>query len=450
MTQTQTAELLRRALDAERRACNTEALDLLFGCESWPVPLNERGMLLRATVLLARDGIAALESLPGAASAFVTREARAGYFLLAARAYIRARNLQAAERSLDRAQAELHGETDAEWYTLVYLRALLQWNRRDYDPHSPDLAAALRTPDVSRRLRALNLRAWMHIGREDHRANLDDLLACLRLYRQYPDECELKVVADSLHTVAVGAWELHDTEAATYAREVFDALPWTPDLKTQRFLCLRALSWHTFLAGDSAGANRMLEHAVCDAPTPAWEVLAHADRAYVARLAQDEALARAELALACGAADTVDWHETRNEEAMALMTIGVLLLPIDAPRGQHYIAAYHSLYAHRLEERIEAAHQPRRIHAYQKYADGRVQQILGNAGAAVRLLTGAYELFASFGFPFRAALAAQALYEVTGEEHWLHVTRLHAAKFPAGAFAHRLLYDAESKTTSGR
>lgn len=448
MTPTQAAELLERAADAERRACNAQALELLCGCESWPVPVNEHGMLLRARVLLTRDGITALDSLPDDANAFTTREARAGYLLVSARAYIRTRNLHAAERLLDEAQAELHGESDADWYTLAYLRAYLQWNRRDYDPQSPHLAAALRSPDVSRRLLALNLRAWMHVGRENHRAQLDDLLACLRLYRQHPDACELKGVADTVHTVAVSAWELHDTEAANCARAVFDALPWTPDLKTQRFLCWRALGWHTFLAGDSAGADRMLRDAACDAPTPAWEVMARADRAYVARLAQNEALACEELARACEIADTVDWHETRNEEGMALMTIGVLLLSIDAQRGQHYIAGYHSLHAHRLQERVEASHQPRRILAYQKYADGRVQQMLGNSGVAIRLLTGAHDLFARFGLVFRAALSAQALYELTSEEQWLRIARSHAAKFPGSAFAQRLLRDTESQSTS--
>lgn len=443
MTPTQAAERLEQAERLYRRARNNEALTLLAECEQWPAPFNERAIVLRAMILGLADPIAAPDSLPDDVDAFATQEGRVGYFLAAARAYGTARNLRAAEEALDAAQRELHTETDAGFYALEFRRAYLQWARRDYDPQSPHLTVALRAADPQVRLLALNLRAWMRLGLEDHQGHLEGLLECLDLYEQHPDACSIWLVSISLQGVAAAAWERHDEQAAYRAREVFDALPWVPQIGDQRFACLRALAWHAFLCGDQENADRLFEAGFSNAPSPAWNVLAHVDRAFAAHLAGDGITFARDIRSAQALAEAVDWAATRNEERMALITMAVLLAPEEPRSAERWIALYHRLHAHSLHERVEASHEPRRVQAYQKYADGCIAAVLGSKAAAVPLLSDAYRLFSCFGLVFRAALAARTLYELTEEIRWLDAARSHAGAFSKCAFAKRLHEDVQ-------
>lgn len=444
MTRTQAAKLLERASEFERMARSDDALEVLAGCERWPPPYNERGLVLRSTILVIRDPIAALDALPDDVNAFTSREARSNYFLISAHANMKARNFRAADELLD-ASARMPDANEHDTYYRAQLRAYLQWNRRDYDPESPHLAIGLRASDPNTRLLAFNLRAWMRMGLEDHRGHLDDLLTCLRIYQDHPDSCSIRLVAQSLQGVAVDAWEMHDVRAAQCAQVVFEAIPWVPGIAVQRLACARALAWHAFLAGDLERASRMFADDLASADA-AWRVLAKVDQAYAAHLAGDGERSLHETRRAQALAETVEWEATRDEERMALITMAVLLAPADLQSAQRWISVYHRLRAHSLEERVEASHEPRRILAYQKYADGRIAAALGNTRAAVALLADAHDLFARFGSVFRATLAAQSLYELTGEAHWLRAALLHASNFPNSPLSQRLHADAKMQS----
>lgn len=438
LTGTQAAELLERAVEAHLRARRDDALDALAGCAEWPAPHNESGMLLRAEVLTAADAITGLQELAAHADEFTSPDARLGYLIASARAYMKARNFDAAEAMLDSAQAAQRGNNAERRAQLAYARARLQWNRREYDPDSAELAPALKAADPALRCDALNLRAWMHAGLEDYRSQLRDLLGCVRLYEEHGYRCGLTTVAQSLQSILALAWEMHDPEAAREAEAAFETIEWTPELQLYRFLCLRSLAWHAFLQGDSARAQWLFKDSKDDAPTPAWKVMAHVDRAYVARINLNEPWAAEELHEAHLLARTVEWHATRHEERMALITLAVLFAPNDLGHAQRYVSTFIELGANNMHPSIEASHEPRRSIAHQKYAAGRVQSMLGNTALAVRSLEEAYEIFAQIEHDFRAALAAQALHELTGNERWLQNARAHAVKFPRSAFAQRL------------
>ncbi|HET9097206.1 MAG TPA: hypothetical protein VFN37_11120 [Candidatus Baltobacteraceae bacterium] len=438
MTATAAAELLTGAQDAERRAQRDDALALLAECSEWPAPYSEQGLLLRADVLTARDAIAGLQELAAHADAFTSHDGRIGYLTASARAYMKARNFDAAEAMLESAQAESAGETEPRRHEIAYARARLRWNLREYDPQDADIAVALRSPDPGLRFLALNLRAWMHAGLEDYRAQLNDLLECVRIYREHGHRCGIASVAMSLHTTFVAGWELHEPAAVREAEAAFDTVEWTPDIRVYRFLSLRALAWHAFLQGDSARAQWLLKDSKDDAPTRAWKVMAHVDRAYVARINGNEAWVAEELHEAHTIAHAVDWHSTRDEERMALITLALLLAPTDLGHAQRYVSTYIELGANNLHSNIEASHEPRRNVAHQKYAAGRVHAMLGDTQLATRALEEAYRIFSSIDHEFRAALVSQALHEITGDPRWLENARAHASKFPNSALAHRL------------
>jgi DNA-binding CsgD family transcriptional regulator len=438
ITETRAAELLERAQNVYRRARREEALALLAECGDWPAPYNEQGLLLRAEVLTARDPISGLEELAAHSDAFTSRDARIGYLIASARAYARARNSDTADEMLSAAETELGSEAGVYRDQIAYLRAWQHWNKREYDPQDADLAVALRSQDPSIRLSALNLRGWMHAGLEEYPAQLSDLLESVRLYQQYGYRCDLAGVALIMQNTLVLAWELNDAEAVRETEAAFNSIEWTPDIEVRRFLCLRALAWHSFLQGESARAQWLFKDSKDHAPTPAWKVMAHVDRAFVARTVLNEAWATEELYQAHAIARTVEWQTTRDEERMALITLAIMFAPIDLRQAQRYVSTYIQLGPESLDPTLGASHDPRRSIAHQKYAAGRVQVMLGNTGPAIRSLEGAYEIFSQIEHHYRAALAAQALYDLTHDGAWLEVARGHATKFPNSALAQRL------------
>lgn len=448
MTPTQAAERLERAERLECIARGSDALDVLAGCEQWPLPYNERALVLRSTILQMRDPIEALDALPDSVEAFQSHDGRIGYLAASGRAYIKTRNLQVAEKLLNRAWGELRGEDDPNRYIVAYSLAYLQWNRREFDPESPHLCLALRAPDPAIRVLALNLQAWMHGGLDDHRALLDGLISVLSLYEAYGERCLLRAVAASLQSAADIAWEMHDVVASRRACALFETLEWTPDLRTYRFAAARALAWHAFLNGDTSRTARLFADAHGLAWAPAWEVTPAVDAAHVAWLSGDEERTLAELRDARELADSVHWQATRDEERMALITLASLLAPHDLQNAQRYLDLHHRLRPHSLLERMENSHEPRRLLAYQKYADAQIAAVRGNTALAVRLFSDAYDIFTRIGFVFRATLAARALGELTNEERWLSLARSHAAAFPKSAFAKRLGVDVQAHSAS--
>lgn len=438
VTGPQAAARLQEAREAELRARRSEALNALADCAEWPAPYNEQGLLLRADVLGARDAIAALQELAAHADAFRSPDGRVGYLLASARAYMKARNFDAGESMLEDAQRAL-GEADAgRSHELAYARARLSWNRREYDPQNKDIALAMRSNDPALQFNALNLRAWMHAGLEDYRSTMNDLRACLRLYREHGYRCGLSNVAVTLQSALGFGWELNDAQAEHDAEDAFETIEWTPDIGVYRFLCLRGLAWYAFLRGDSARAQWFFKDSKDVAPSPAWKVIAHVDRAYVARMNLNEAWAAEELYEAHAIARNVDWHSTRDEERAALVTLAVLFAPTDLGQAQRYVSTYIELGANNIHPNIEASHAPRRSVASEKYAAGHVQAMLGNSDLAARDLEQAYEIFSAIEFDFRAALAAQALHELTKDDRWLENARAHVSKFPKSALAQRL------------
>ncbi|HKU68077.1 MAG TPA: hypothetical protein VJP85_09890 [Candidatus Baltobacteraceae bacterium] len=411
---------------------------MLAECGDWPAPYNEQGLLLRAEALTARDPIAGLGELAAHSDAFTSREGHIGYLIASARAYARARNSDTADDMLNAAESELNGEPGIYADQIAYLRAWQQWNNREYDPANAHLAIALRSQDPAIRLTALNLRSWMFAGLEDYPQQLNELLQCVRLYQQHGPDCDIAAVALIMQNTLVLAWELNDAEAVAEAETAFNTIEWTPDIEVRRFLCLRALAWHAFLQGESARAQWLFKDSKDLAPTPAWKAMAHVDRAFVARSVLNEAWATEELYQAHAIARAIEWQTTRDEERMALITLAIMFAPIDLGQAQRYVSTYIQLGSENLDPTLGAAHEPRRSIAHQKYAAGRVQAMLGNAAAAIRALEAAYEIFSQIEHDYRAALAAQALFDLTHDDTWLKLARGHATRFPNSALAQRL------------
>lgn len=427
---------LKLAKELARLARRDAALEQLTHCEDWPQPLNEQGLLVRAEVLARRDPVLALEMLAAHAENFSSPEGRFGYLVTSANAYVNTRNYDAAGDMLQTAQ-ELVANDLSRAARLGYERARLALVNQKYDPASDDVALAMSDPKPAAQFKALELRSWMHAGREEYAAQLRDLSAALQQFTQLASACDVTSAAIALHALIRLAVELGEDAAVDTAEAAYEMIEWTPDIADLQFLAVRALAWHAFHHGDSGRAQWLFKDSKELAPTLAWQVMAHVDRAYVARMNRNEAWAAEELAIANSIACEVEWDRTHSEERQALVMLADLFAPIDMAQAQRFVSIYSKLGRDSLDPTIAAAYDRRAI-AYEKYATGRVQMMLGNVRLAIESLEFAYDVFSEIGHKYRAALAAAALFEVTENKGWLEKARSQAAHFSKSPFFRRL------------
>ncbi|MHB8148410.1 MAG: hypothetical protein ACYDGM_14270, partial [Vulcanimicrobiaceae bacterium] len=415
-----------------RNAQYDRALELLASCEEWPSPFEEQGVLARAEVLTRRDPVLALEVLARYSDVFVTDVGRIGYYLASGKAYANSRNFESALEMFTSAQRIVesgHPECAAR---LAYQRMRLRWLTRDYDTDANDVRIAVTDADPSVRFEALIVRGWMFAGREMYQNQIDDLSAALELAAENPERCDAHAASRAMHALCRIGFELGNNQGVAVGARAYEAMDWTPDLGEDRFLTARALAWHAFLQGDSARAQWLLRDAKELAPTEAWKVTAHVDRAYVARMNRNESWAMDELLHAHGLAYKVSWGATTSEERQALISLAILFAPVDMAQAQRYVSTYIRLGMDSVDPTLAITNDRRNV-GFEKYATGRVQQVLGNIASASRAFEVAYTIFSSSGHHFRAALAAEGLAQSSGDATWLERARTHAAHFPNSA-----------------
>jgi len=246
---------------------------------------------------------------------------------------------------------------------------------------------------------------------------------------QTPEPVDVANVATSIHALAQVGFETADGNAVAAARRAAEALAWTPDVARHHFSTVRAFGWDAFMRGHAGEAQWAFKDARRLAPTVPWRVMAHLDRAYVARLSGNEFWAAEELAQADALAYDVRWGSTHDEERQLLVVLAVLHAPTDAPRAQRYASMYSRIGTDSIDPAL-AAHQDRRATAHEKYALGRIEQTMGRREAAIAALKDAYAIFESASFHYRASLTASALAELTGEEQWRTAGVHHASFYP--------------------
>jgi tetratricopeptide (TPR) repeat protein len=435
------AHQLAEARELLRTARYDAAVATLRDSDGWVSPLHEQALLLRAEVLLQRDPIDALEALARSSDLLATSLPFA-YYLLSGRAYANARNFDTAAEMFGLAKAAA-GDEPVACAEVAHQRARLRYMQGQFDPEDPELELALRHPNPGHRMLTLVVRAWMFAGLGNYRAQIADLRRAIDLARGFPNDVELFTTARALHSLVRVAAEVGDQEAADDARALFESLEWPHEVATEEFLCMRALAWDAFLRGDSARAQWLLRDSKELAPSDAWRVMSHVDRAYVARMNHNEPWARDEILQAQVYARNVVWAATTGEERQALVTLAVLFAPLDMGQAQRFVSTYMRLGNESVDPQ-NAIRNDRRAAGFTAYATGRVQQVLGNTQSATTAFETAYRIFDEAEHHFRAALAAQGLAEITGAAIWSEHARQHAGYFPKSAF-YRFLTDRISR-----
>lgn len=431
---------LEAARECVRAARYDDALGLLRDCEDWSVALSEQAILLKAEIYLRRDPVTSLELLARANDAFTTPGGRFGYYLASGKAHANCRDYEGAA-AMFRSAEKLLPQGEANWLArLGYQKARLLWLTRKFDPQCAELVAALSDPSSNAQLLALSVRGWMHAGLEDYEAQIADLSAAIHIALAHPGECDTAAVAVGIHSLLRIGFELGDAQAVELGAAAYEALAWTPDVQVDRFQSVRALGWDAFLHGKSARAQWLFKDSKNLAPSAAWKVMAHVDRAYVARMNLNEIWATEELLQANTIARDIVWSATQGEERLALVTLAILFAPIDMGRAQHYVSTYMLMGTENINPTL-ALNNDRRGVGLERYASGRVHQVLGHNDLATTQLESAYKIFSETRHHHRASLAAIGLHEVTGDAHWLELARTHAGHFPHSPISERLTDD---------
>jgi hypothetical protein len=429
---------LRSAHEAARSALTAarwdDALDLLRGCQDWPVELAEYAVLTKADTLIRRDAPAALAWLAATQDLVLTDGARFEREILTGRAYANVRNFDAAASRFARA-AKLVDRVTNGAPKLAYHEARLAWFRRDIQADDARITLALTDSDPIGRSVSYAVRAFVRASNCDHAGQIADLTTALDIAKT-TGVFDVEHQSNVIFSLARIAFETGDKEGVEAARIGYEWLTWTSDVRVNQFQAQRALGWDAFMRGEPARAQWLFHDASESAPTPAWQALAHLDRAYVARIAKNDAWSLDELHEALKIAQGISWGETLGDERLSLVTLAVLLAPIDAAEAQRYAATYAMFGMENVAPRFASA-KDNLIAGFGKYTQGKIEQTLGNDDLAAESLTEAYGVFAPIGFHFQAMLAAQALADLTGSDAWMVKVRHHLEAYPGNALADR-------------
>jgi DNA-binding CsgD family transcriptional regulator len=428
MDEESVASRLCNAQLALRAAWYDAALDLLDGCQDWDQPHAEQAVALKAETLGRRDGVAAVEWIVASHDLVATPGGRFAYELAAGKAFANVRNIDSALSHYADAAALTGAVTHGE-ATLSYHRARLAWMRREYDPHSADNTRAVAHPDPNVALSAYATRGWHHGSLGDYGAQIEDFMRALHLLDTSDGVLDVSASGVTCHSLARVAFETANASAIEAARGWYERIAWSPDVNVDRFQTLRALGWDWFMRGRAARAQWAFKDARDAAPSAAWQVTAHLDRAYVARIAHNAAWAAEELEAADRLAYSVDWSSTSGEERLALVTLAILQAPENAARAQRYASTYSRIGSDSVHPTLALSSDPR-AHAFARFAQGRIDQMLGRREPAIAALREAYDMFAKIGYAYQAAMAASALCEITGERAWRDLVTQHASAYP--------------------
>jgi len=405
-----------------------EALALLEGCEAWPVEVAEHAVLVKADALTRRDPANALAWLSSTDDLVETDEARFQRELLTGRAYANARNFDSASARFERAR-RVADRVENGPARLAYHLARMRWFRRTGTADGPDIALALTNPDPTGRAAALAIRGWLHASAGNFALQIADFRAALEIATSAQGACDVGTAASIVHALARVAFETADADGVEAARRAYEFLRWTPCVRVDQFQTVRILGMDAYVRGDIVRAQWLLREATHFAPSPAWQALAHLDRALVAQFAGNDAWALDEIETAAELAKGVPWGEMFGEERFALVGLAVMLAPIDIGRSQRFAATFSRVGLQNLAPTYGIINDVRGV-GYEKYAFGKIEQTQGNRDTATSALVEAYNVFAIINYHFQSMLCAQALADVTGDETWTERARGHVAHYP--------------------
>ena len=214
------------------------------------------------------------------------------------------------------------------------------------------------------------------------------------------------------------------------------ATAWPSDLDAQQFYILRSLGWSSALHGNSIGAFRDFRRAAEIAPTPALEVWAHADRAYLSDQLGEAAFARDELEHGADIAQGIDWSTIVGDDRAALLHLAKQTASVAPERARALFESYRRIKT-QLSSNLLNKHD-RRLRAHEAFADGVIARAENAPHAAREKLTNAFEIWKE-----RSASCDARLF-------WRFARVRFAYRFSRYGSRHRACGDARRRRRHGR
>jgi DNA-binding CsgD family transcriptional regulator len=296
-----------------------------------------------------------------------------------------------------------------------YYRALSRWSSYRVDEAETIVDAALPHAAGYARSRLLQLAGWVDTRRENYASasrKFTEALAAL-------DESgitDVKGRARILNALAIIAAETIDLRLGRLVRRQYEASTWSNDTRVERYLVLNFLAWLSLLEGNVVRAWDERQLGLTLTADTSHHVTALVMAGYVAATVGDRFSAARYLELAGALLLRGDQVGLDVDHRPALLAYAIAAPPANVETARRVLALYDRTSSRRTE--MLALEGDRRLEAYEQYARGRVSVAEGNVSRGVEELERSFEALMQLGYHMRAALVANDLRTVTGEERY--------------------------------
>jgi DNA-binding CsgD family transcriptional regulator len=342
---------------------------------------------------------------------------------------------ESAHRLLDRALTVLHPPEEL-YYAAIFQKAHIHWMDRQWGPLEKLAGILIDCANAGYRGRGYVLRGWVHAGKNaDAQGQARDYVRALDEF-DFMARPDLRLRLNTLLTLTALARELGLERIAERVRAAYEAMSPTSGMYVQYFKMTRILGWIDALAGNELSAFRHFRQAADLAPSELWRVQCVADRATLARATGERAFMLDQLYAAHDLASRLSWNDAVEEDRITLLTLAELFGDVDPGIAQRYLAQFRSLRTP-MDRRMGFANDAR-VRALEAYPAGTALLRIGELAAARQMLAEAYDIFSTFDYGWRAALAALQLHKATREPNWLSLARKAISRWPKSWIAREI------------
>ncbi len=275
--------------------------------------------------------------------------------------------------------------------------------------------------------------AWSLALKNEYDTMARGLQSAVEFMLSSPERMDVLHLARAAQALAALSRDMFSGERFQFVVSLEHRIPWTPDVREQRFSMRRCVAWGHALHGSERLAHRVILELLEEAPpTPQLRPFIYADHAYLVAAAGCEEITDPLIEQATAIALQTTWAST-GEERIGLLNLIELVADRDVNAALMLLDVYEGIPA-KMATSFATAHGSR-LRAIENHARGAVFAAQGQIQEANRTLLQAFDAFSSFGYMWRTAAVSLRLHALTNDPSWLRRAEEAVAKFPNSAIA---------------
>ena len=275
--------------------------------------------------------------------------------------------------------------------------------------------------------------AWSFMLKDEFGAASHAFQKTVEFMLSSPERMDVILLARSAQALAALSRDMFSTERFEFVASLEQRIPWTPDLRENRFGMRRGLAWGHALHGSERTARRIMFELFDETPpTPQWRSIIYADLAHLVASTGCDEIIDPLIEQAISVALQTSWT-ARGDERIGLLNLIELAADHDLAAAQALLDIYDGI-AVKIGGNFAAAHGSR-FQAIENHARGAVLAAQGRTDEATRVLQHAFVTFSKLSFAWRAAAVSLRLHGLTGDRAWLQKAEALVAEFPESAIA---------------